>query len=305
MKAIIWGHKPEDGHTHSYVHAAFFKAFAHLGYETLWLDNSDIVDDSSLKDSIFLTEGQVDAQIPVIKGCKYVLHNCDLKKYQDVLPNCLNLQVYTHDALKPERNVQKIKGDFIFLQPKAVVDSVQVGIDNRTLYMPWATNLLPHEFPKIDVSQMRTQRTNVCNWVGSVCGGFQGNETELQEFARACQAMNVQVQLARFPDGLPSIRAIQWSHTAPALQGQWQVDKGYIPCRVFKNISYGRIPGTNNPTVQTLFQGNLPYGRPGDLVKLAWDRESSVSQEDLDDLMNFVRDHHTYVNRIQQILEVL
>ena len=37
---IIWGHKLHS-HTHSYIHNAFFIAFAKLGYETHWFDDND------------------------------------------------------------------------------------------------------------------------------------------------------------------------------------------------------------------------------------------------------------------------
>ena len=33
---------------------------------------------------------------------------------------------------------------------------------------------------------------------------------------------------------------IQESIIAPALQTDWQVEHEYIPCRIFKNISYGK-----------------------------------------------------------------
>ena len=40
MKIVIWGY-PLYSHTHSYIHAAFYKAFTHLGYETYWFHDGD------------------------------------------------------------------------------------------------------------------------------------------------------------------------------------------------------------------------------------------------------------------------
>ena len=40
MKIVIWGY-PLHSHTHSYIHAAFYKAFTHLEYETYWFHDGE------------------------------------------------------------------------------------------------------------------------------------------------------------------------------------------------------------------------------------------------------------------------
>lgn len=306
QKVVIWGHKLEKGHTHSFVHNAFYLAFKHLGYDVVWLDDMDAVETSSLENSIFLTEGQVDTNLPILKSGKYILHNCNLNKYSSVLNNCLNLQVYTKDCLKPDRDAQKI-APFVYYQNKAAIDPVQVGVDNRTLYMPWATNLLPHEInpPPVDYIAKNKDKHNVY-WVGSVCDGVQGNLSELQEYAQEATQKNLQFRVLRVPEDVAR-NAIVSSYTAPAVQGAWQVEKGYIPCRVFKNISYGRMAGTNNPTVKELFQEySLPFdGNPKVLFQQEVELEKSLTQEDMSAVVNFVKSEHTYLNRVQRIMEVL
>jgi hypothetical protein len=255
--------------------------------------------------AIFLTEGQVDSNLPIHKDSKYILHNCNLTKYQAVLPNCLNMQVYTKDCLKPEREVQQIE-PYVFYQSKPVQDAVQVGVDNRTLYMPWATNLLPFQFQDITIDYLQSVRDkNYTNWIGSVCDGEMGNLNELQEYARRGTQENVQIRVLRVHDRMGQ-QAVVSSCTAPALQGAWQCEKGYIPCRVFKNISYGRLPGTNNPTIDKLFDGSLPYTpKAFDLFPLEIEADRKLTQKQLDDVRSFVKDKHTYLNRIQRLLEVL
>ena len=61
MKICIWGH-PLHSHTHSYIHAAFFKAFKALGHETYWLKNGDDASVVNCPDVLFLTETQVDRE---------------------------------------------------------------------------------------------------------------------------------------------------------------------------------------------------------------------------------------------------
>jgi len=74
-RVVIWGHKPITKHTHSYIHGAFCKSFKHLGYDTHWLDVSDNIEGIDFSNTLFLTEGQVDSGIPLIKDSYYVLHN--------------------------------------------------------------------------------------------------------------------------------------------------------------------------------------------------------------------------------------
>jgi type I restriction-modification system DNA methylase subunit len=305
---VIWGHKPGT-HTHSFIHQAFFKAFKEqLGAEVLWLDNSDDTTQlSETKSYIFITEGQVDAKIPILKNSKYILHNCNLKKYDAILSNTLNLQVFTKKCLT--RDIQNIDSDsLIFYQDKPVESLEQVGVDNRTIYMPWATNLLPREILK------RTVEENVKNkslssstvWIGSVCDGEQGNLKELEDYSKVCKENKIGFFVARPPEGETMINMIRHSHTAPAIQGKWQVENGYIPCRVFKNVSYGRLCSTNNKQVFNLFQGMIPYSETmSELFQKESETENSVRQKDLDTLVSFVKNKHTYLNRIANILEVL
>jgi hypothetical protein len=181
-----------------------------------------------------------------------------------------------------------------------VFDPGQAGIENRTLYIPWATNLLPHEFPEIE-----SKRTNAVYWVGSICGGEMGNINELQAFSDVCKTNGIDFKEARLPEGPPTIKAIQISHICPAIQGRWQVEKGYIPCRVFKNISYGRIPGINNPTVLDLFP-ELPFSKDMEILfHLNVKNESTMKREIVEKIINTVKTKHTYINRIQRLLEVL
>ena len=171
--------------------------------------------------------------------------------------------------------------------------------------MPCATNLLPQEIHNIDVSAMKAARmTDRTFWVGSVCGGEMGNTQELQEFAIGASKKNVQFGVLRVPEEQAK-KVLLASHTAPAIQGKWQVEKGYIPCRVFKNISYGRLPTTNSFAVRNFFEEMLPCASPLEMSEFGRTEEDQMTQKTSDRLVGFVREHHTYINRIERLLEVL
>ena len=101
---------------------------------------------------------------------------------------------------------------------------------------------------------------------------------------------------------------IQESIIAPSLQSEWQVEHGYIPCRIFKNISYGKMGITNNAFVNELFDHKLLYD--SDVTKclsmgLDFERNVLDKKQQLVPLMEFVKEKHTYLNRIETILKFL
>jgi len=306
-KVVIWGHQLEQGHTHSFIHAAFYKGFKHLGFEVQWLDNaqSDRFNWSDQQNYLFLTEGQVDGKIPILKNAKYILHNCNLDKYQPVISNTLNIQVYTKLAKikQEERKLEYLGQPCHWYQPSPVLNDPQHGIDNRTLYFTWATNLLPDEFFEPDISLV----SDKVYWVGSICDGFHGNDKQIAAFIQGCKAQGVGFVHLKVPEGLQSSKAIRYSAIAPALQGQWQVDWEYIPCRVFKNISYGRIPATNNPGVYELFNQQLPFTQDCTMMyEVNREYENKlITTKHMTDLQQQVKQNHTYLNRIKTIMELI
>lgn len=293
-KVIIWGHKLHS-HTHSYIHYAFYKTFKYLGYDTHWFDNSDDVRTFDFVNSLFITEGQVDQNIPLREDCRYILHNCDQKKYKELFDKncCIILQVYSHDVLA--RKVIK-KEDCIYYQP-----------DDKIIYMPWATDLIPHEIDQVKEELLTRQHKNkAVYWIGTTGGGFHGNDNQIDPFARACYQSGIQFIKTGGLDAGDNKNLIKNSYMAPAIQGKWQCDVGYIPCRIFKNISYGQMGITNSKTVYELFKGKIVYNE--NTYKLFFDaqkRIKSMDTKELFELMDFVKEKHTYINRIATLLDFM
>lgn len=289
-KIVLWGHKLHS-HTHSYIHDAFTKAFKHLGYEVLWLDDQDNVQNIDFTGSLFITEGQVDKNIPLREDCFYILHNCHSSKYLPLYAKnrALALQVYT----KRCESYPAVKvSEYVFFD--------KVG---KCIYMPWATDLLPHEIDenKAKVCKKRKFKRQVI-FIGTIGGGIFGNDTEIDSFFKAAREhgfqiihkVNLSSHNARF--------MIEKALLAPAIQGSWQCKEGYIPCRIFKNISCGKLGMTNSQTVYELFNKKIVFNT--DTYQLffeAIDRLNKITIEEIIELMDFVRDHHTYLNRIEHL----
>lgn len=293
-KVIIWGH-PLGSHTHSYIHAAFYKAFKSLGYDTYWGKEGDDFSNLDLENSLFLTEGQVDSGIPLIKDSYYVLHNCNSSKYLE--NECKILEIQTlQNHVKTIENINKID-NYTYLK------------DNM-LYMCWGTDLLPDE---IDLDKANNNKSGDFVWIGSKGGGdttFE-NWSTIDPFMNKCINKGIKATIVD-PWGRPvsfedNMRMINEAYLAPAILGKWQVEMGYIPCRIFKNISYGHFGYTNSQAVFDVIGDPLVFSNNSEeLFNLAIEKKNDIKHiEQLKYLMNEVKEKHTYINRIQKILEIL
>lgn len=292
-RVVIWGHKLHS-HTHSYIHNAFYRAFLSMGYEVIWTDDNDPLASSfSPKDALFITEGQVCKNMPLVKGNTYILHNCYDEKMWDVIRNeqidYLKLQVYTNDVLN--YNLPEIEPFLFYDEP------------GKMLYLPWATDLLKHEiipFPVIP-------KTTTSFWCGTIGDGEFGNREQINPFINACRDNGIDFKHVSGVSIEENRELISKSYMAPAIVGRWQKEKGYIPCRIFKNVSYGCFGVTNSLVVHKLFEEKTVYSEHEyELFELTIERMKSAGyNRRLANMIKFVRDKHTYINRINTILNLL
>ena len=78
---------------------------------------------------------------------------------------------------------------------------------------------------------------------------------------------------------------------------------GYIPCRIFKNISYGQLGITNSKAVRDLFDGNVIYSdNEEELLELSLPHIKNINL--IKNQMDYVKENHTYINRVNSILKV-
>lgn len=298
-KVIIWGFKPNThdngvSHTHSYIHQSYYKAFKHLGYDTYWFDDTDDVSGVNFDNCLFFTEGQTDSKMPVNDTSKYILHNCGREKYEGIkVENKILLQFFQKDVLG--YTVEKIN------------DYTYYGDD--ILYVPWATNLLPHE---IDLNTARNEKNNkVCFWAGSYTHAdttaFE-NHTALDPFFDEARKLGLSVVHAN-PWVNPvsneeNRRLVNCSFVAPSINGKHQRDTYYLSCRLFKNISYGHLGITNSMYANKIFNDRLVYDP--DTAALFHKSVEKKNQpgvlNEIKELMNEVKEKHTFVNRIHTLL---
>jgi len=292
---VVWGH-PLHSHTHSYIHNAFMRGFDYLRYKWYWLDDNKPFKSYGItlpEKCLYITEGQVDKNIILNPKSYYLLHNCDLTKYRKVVPenHILLLQVY----------LPKIEA---YSEP--LNDSKYIRFDGKSIYMPWGTDLHPHEIDKnIEMlEQIHKNPKNICHFIGMIL------DNPWKPCREVCNSEGIQFSyVGGFCKNNVSIdenvNRVQEAIIAPAFQEPWQIEHGYIPCRIFKNISYGKMGITNNKVVQELFNDKLIYDPD---IRTATKKaiDNARTGQDLNllkELMIEVRNKHTYINRIKDIFE--
>lgn len=289
MKFIIWGHKLHT-HTHSYIHSAYNKAFKYLEYETYWVDSKDDLSSIDFSDAVFFVEGSCSDDMPRFANCKYITHHLDTEKLTSIgIPyeNILKLGNYL-----PREEVHE-----------KVEDLTYWDNDTRTLYQCWGTDLLPHEID-IDGYVPFNPSRKTLNYVAML---YEQGPWWAKEFATLLYR-DFGVEFKVFTQNVSheeNVQLIQDSFLCPDFRSDWHLECGYIPCRMWKNISYGRITGTNSPYVKRALGDYVVFGgTPQTLYQNLLDAERNKTVN-MRDAMMFVRDKHTFINRVNSILKFL
>lgn len=329
QRVVIWGY-PLNSHTHSYVHYGWYKGFKSLGYETHWLPNEPVKDASLFKNCLFITEGYTDDHIPMDASNIYLVHVAiKPKKYLDIGARLIDLR-YNVTEIKDcnyiyqlaNKSLQKISEVTYYEKHSSDRDlnprwRHHTAVQYEAIYIAWATDLLPDEIHFED-RFIEPAKPSVTYFIGSIGGG---NQMDVQRFATSCSRHGIQF-IHHNPWQNPlsfndAKQLVQQSIVCPDIRGSGDPDKvrmgetgtchkhiGYIPCRLFKNISYGKLGMTNCPRLKELF---------GDKVLLETDEsqmvprylEASQNKDYILEQMKWVKEHHTYLNRIQDLLTIL
>jgi hypothetical protein len=326
QKIIIWGY-PLDSHTHSYIHGAWYKTFKHLGYDTYWFHDDNYPIGFDYSNSLFITEGYAEKNIPLVESSTYFVHICvNPEKYISKGCRLIDIRFNVNQINDCNYSYQFDKNDCVEIDKvsfyragvddSVLSDNFKKGISGyEALYLSWATDLLPHEF---NYEDRFITRENKIYHVGSIS---ESNITELQKFCRALRENGIEF-VHRDPWSNPSTWEevklfTQKSYIAPDLRGSATRSNingnpdtganhkliGYIPCRIFKNISYGQVGSTNSKAVKDLFGDLVVYN--DDEYQLFYDADRVKNNFDyILEQMNFVKCNHTYINRVNSIMRV-
>lgn len=304
---VVWG--VHEG-THVHIHRHFRDTIERLGVPVSWVDNIPKAN-RALEPGSLVIAAWDSSHLAYREDVDYCLHNWFMDGVDKVAPNVVYLQVYldlagrrwenmgptldTHpyyDSLAPEA------ADYEHWGPVTVWNSYL-----HVLCQPWGTPVFAEDFGPPAARPIDSH----VGFVGSVWDNDEGmgNVRVMAEVADWCRDHGL-ILLVR--DGVADedaeklLKRCRW---APSIGGEFQAECDQLPCRGFKNISYGRLGFTNL----------AGYGRLlGDcaIVKRSipelFDAVASMSVNDEIDFVraqqHIVREH-TYVERLAAICRAL
>jgi hypothetical protein len=340
-KIIIWGFELHN-HTHSYIHNAFYTAFKYLQYNVYWYNQdgyNNYPNENSpdnFDNSLFIVVGVESRKLPINESSFYIWHtsSCPIDKEFNgtdyKIPKC---SIYKNITGIPKQNLLKLHTLWKPCNnPKC--NDINNGCNNwshdaweskikfydnnnyyyynckyNIIYMPWATDLLPSQIQHNINNLENIKSYRISYFIGMELPHWTIFKNELLKYG--INYINYGGTFDKHSENNKSVeenmRLIQSSIIAPSLQDEHQIIHEYVPCRIFKNISYGKMGLTNNITVNTLFDNKLIYSNNiSELVKKGLEFENDSNKyAKIKLLMEEVRDHHTYINRINFILDFL
>lgn len=287
-KIIIYGHKLHS-HTHSYIHKSFYDAFKMKGFNVVWIDKNDKFDHEDFSNCLFLTEGMVMDKMPIRDDCKYLLHFVEEDRIRELglkEKNILRFRFFEINSLKFEK----------------IDDFVYYDNGKRELWMAWASNLFPEQINKIPETMFNPNEINV-NFIGSI---WDVNQEYIENFINSCQLNGKLFNWKRNLNNKEYYYHTIKSFVTVDFRGKVHLNIGYLPCRIFKSLSVGVMPGTNSKYVKDFFGDYVYYNEnTNDLLLGTADFWATKTKKDIRGAMNFISNKHTYLNRIDNILEVL
>lgn len=240
-RVVLWGLRSEQHDSFRHIHRHFSHVLERMEKEVVWVDDlpgkREYIEAGSTVFAVDIASDHLGAAVPDVD---YVLHNfAPSHPIWDGLEeqNLLRLQVYTSDADR-----WGVEWDIARRYDRA----------GRILFQPWGTDLLAEEFhpPVFNPSAREVP------FVGSIWDGDgQGNLGAIQELKRILDAHRLVFRPYVHISDEQNVKAVRSGRLAPAVTGHWQVEQDYLPCRVFKNVSYGALALTNVPKFRELFQG--------------------------------------------------
>ena len=294
-KVIIWGLK-NTRNSLRFIHKGFYENFVKLGYETYWVD--DKPNNQEINSGVFFVSNVASQHIKFEKNSIYILHNMNLTKSEsdrlaDNNIKYLNLQVYTKDS----KGVKIDNANTLFSQ------------STNTLFQPWGTPLLPNEW----FDYVPKNRSRLEWWIGAVWNNSlnQGNVDTIRKYRKLLLKYNTilirrggsRLRINGISD-FNNSRLIRNSRFGCTIVGEWQRRSSYIPCRLFKNLSFG-IPPISNMNPPESFTNKL--GFMSDIEQLL-DFAIFEDEKNRKDRFNLAREEmkmFTYGKNIERILKVI
>ncbi len=233
-------------HSHGFIHANFYKMFKRNDMNVYWVNDEPINFSSFPKNTIIICGDMASNHLPFDPNYIYIGHNMyNIERFKDFekkFPErVLTWRFYTRNSFGSNDSEGSI---------------AKFDKDSRTLYQPYGTPINISDWVQPLTSQ-NTRKLRTEYWFGSIWNNDlnQGNSDQMKEFRRILQKNQINFRklylkhLGRYSisDELEKF-LISRNPIAAAIHGGNQIKNDYYACRLFKSVSFGRVPVSNRDT---------------------------------------------------------
>jgi len=332
-KVIVWGY-PLHTHTQSYIHACWDKVFRALGKDTHWFHDDKFPPPAefSYKNCLFIAEGYQDKNIPLEESSTYFINFCiypqkylrcgarlveirfNLNEIHDV-NNDFKLDDGTHSLIDLSQDTRYEVLRSNSGMHKEFTGPVPAPMNYECVYLLWATDLLPWEINLEDAIPMNKP---IIHFVGT---GYGNPRHEL--FKNTLERAGVQWVShdpwhtpVSFEENRRFVReSLITADFRPEssendikeygfMNGKNHLATGYIPCRLFKNISYGSLPVTDSPHAHALLGDAVVFDKNMEqLIQKGLAANQDIPRKQK--AMRMIADRHTYIHRARDLIRCL
>ena len=314
-----------------------------IGLEVLWCDDvpGQWNERRNLLFLIYAVPGHSDQHVPLKGENYYLVHGTSSEhalKYLTCFEQTLFFDEYRGDPNSSVRLAQNYIASALIPEGRATSAPFvrysdepssffeHVSASTRTVVTTWGTDLLPQEIesgiPNLPSLAKGRRHNKSMVFVGSV---WHRNVSEMGVLVDACREAGLRAEIfggfideefiARYgSEAVIERRALSDEESrdliararfAPTVQGAAQVGY-YVPCRLFKNLSYGSAAFSNNPILaDALDTGCVVDSDVSRLIQIGAQSPLNFDVEYLSSGMREVALKHTYLSRINFLLEHL
>lgn len=239
-RLVVWG-GTRNLDSFRWIQRGFFQTANKMGIPSRWVDD-DPASHAELTPGTTVIAADVTGKFLTARpDVNYVLHNFDGRSplCQSLDPErLLRLQVWTDDANGEQWDMFR-----------------KFDREARTLFQPWGTDLLSEEF----MEPVYNGQDREVVFVGAIWSDYHpaqgqvGNEAAIEELRLVVADFGLRFVHHTQISESAHVLAIREARLAPTIASAWQSRVGYLPCRMWKNISYGALGVTNVPQFKPLF----------------------------------------------------
>ena len=322
-KIIVWGSKPDTGHTHAFVHGAVVRAAEYMGYPVYWLDNRDNLPETFFDDALIISEqwlvfrNGISNKLPLRPTSTYIIHylgnkgpvegNPGAGMYLGKVGRLIDFRFANNwgiDGVEDKNYAYKFEKEK-YTPINDGTSFFERGVDYDTFYSIWATDLLPNEID-FETRLIPFKEPKFAFFGGTI---REDNQEMFIPFIDECEKNNIPFVYNtpwQNPLTIEQMRnAVIQSYLPLDVRPRNHLANGYISCRSIKNISYGALCLTNSKETYDFFDQEIAYAAdPGQLFYVAKQMQDDPKTKDLIlNQMKRVKEKHTYVNRLQDMID--